>query len=99
MKPSGSWLDFLSDEDAAFLKRFLLASGSLKTLAELYGVTYPTIRLRLDRLIQKVEVIESHQDIDPFERHLRGVLAEGKVEPATFKEILTAYRRTSKKSP
>ena len=34
-----------------FIKKFLLASGSLKEVAGLYGVTYPTVRLRLDRLI------------------------------------------------
>ena len=45
------WIDELSDEDLAFLRRFLLASGTLKQLAEDYGISYPTVRLRLDRLI------------------------------------------------
>jgi hypothetical protein len=89
----GAWLDFLSDEDAAFLKRFILASGSLKELAQVYGVSYPTIRLRVDRLIQKIQVIEAHDDADPFERQLRGLLAEGKLDNATFREIFIAYRR------
>ncbi|MFR7651786.1 MAG: DUF2089 family protein, partial [Eggerthella lenta] len=31
----------LDDEDVAFVKRFLLASGSLKEVARQYGVTYP----------------------------------------------------------
>ena len=35
------WLDLLEDEDLAFLKRFVLASGSLKELAEAYGISYP----------------------------------------------------------
>lgn len=99
MKPSGKWLEFLNEEDSAFLQRFLLASGSLKDLADTYGVTYPTIRLRLDRLIQKVETLERHQDIDPFERYLRGLLAEGKLDAGLFKEILHAYRRTTQKKP
>ncbi|MSQ94547.1 MAG: DUF2089 family protein [Gemmataceae bacterium] len=47
------WIDLLEDEDVAFLKRFVLASGSLKELAEAYGLSYPTVRLRLDRLIAK----------------------------------------------
>ena len=38
--------------------KFLLASGSLKEVAGLYGVTYPTVRLRLDRLIQKIHLSE-----------------------------------------
>ena len=43
------WMADLDEEDAAFIKRFLLASGSLKEVAGQYGVTYPTVRLRLDR--------------------------------------------------
>ncbi len=39
-------------EDAAFLKNFALKSGSLKEIARLYQVSYPTVRLRLDKLIQ-----------------------------------------------
>lgn len=48
------WLSALEDEDLVFVKKFLLASGSLKEMARQYGVTYPTVRLRLDRLIQKI---------------------------------------------
>ena len=51
------WMVDLDDEDVAFVKRFLLASGSLKEVARQYGVTYPTVRLRLDRLIQKIRRI------------------------------------------
>lgn len=52
------WMAGLEDEDVAFIKKFLLASGSLKEVAGLYGVTYPTVRLRLDRLIQKIHLSE-----------------------------------------
>ena len=33
------WMVDLDDEDVAFVKRFLLASGSLKEVARQYGVT------------------------------------------------------------
>ena len=46
------WMAELEEEDVAFLKNFLLCSGSLKEIAGLYGVTYPTVRLRLDKIIQ-----------------------------------------------
>ena len=39
------WMADLEEEDLAFIKRFLLASGSLKEIAKQYGVTYPTVRL------------------------------------------------------
>ena len=41
------WMANLEDEDVVFIKKFLLASGSLKEIASQYGVTYPTVRLRL----------------------------------------------------
>ena len=46
------WMENLEDEDISFIKNFVLKSGSLKDIAEVYEVTYPTVRLRLDRLIE-----------------------------------------------
>jgi hypothetical protein len=41
------WMINLEDEDVTFIKKFILASGSLKDVANQYSVTYPTVRLRL----------------------------------------------------
>jgi len=68
-------------------------SGSLKALAAAYGVTYPTIRLRLDRLIQKLEIVEDQQITDDFERLVRTKFADGRIDAETLKAILTAYRK------
>lgn len=86
------WIDLLDDEDLAFLKRFVLASGSLKELAEAYGISYPTVRLRLDRLIQKIKVLDTLQPMSDFERGLRGLLAEGAIDPATLKKLLRLHQ-------
>jgi len=91
------WIESLSDEDINFLKRFLLTSGSLKALAQDYGVSYPTVRLRLDRLIEKVKVIESHEIQTEFERQLRVLYAERKIDLATLKKILNAHKRETGK--
>ena len=45
----------LSPEDQEFVVQFVLASGSLKKIAEVYGVSYPTVRSRLDRLIERLQ--------------------------------------------
>ena len=74
-----SWLAALDDEDVQFLKRFLLASGSLKELAEAYSVSYPTVRGRLDRLIAKVQAAEDAQGADPFERKLKLLVADDRL--------------------
>jgi hypothetical protein len=85
------WFDRLDDDDLAFLKRFVLASGSLKELAQAYGISYPTVRLRLDRLIAKIEVFDSHAPMSEFERTLRGLHADGKVDLPTLKTLLSAH--------
>jgi hypothetical protein len=83
----------LTDEDVAFVKRFVLASGSLKALAKDYGVSYPTIRLRLDLLIQKIGIYDSEEIASAFERELRAMVAEGKLDVATMNAILAAHER------
>lgn len=91
---SGSQRAFegLDDEDLAFIKRFILASGSLKELAAAYGVSYPTVRLRLDRLIQKFRLLDENRGDDPYERLLRVQFAEGKFDASTFQQLLAAYQ-------
>jgi hypothetical protein len=86
------WAETLDDDDLQFLRRFLLAEGSLKDLAAGYGVSYPTIRGRLDRLIAKVKAAESVTADDPFERKLRSLVADGKVPAGVAKELLAAHR-------
>jgi hypothetical protein len=93
-----SWVDALEEEDLAFMKRFILLSGSLKDLADAYGVSYPTLRLRLDRLIQKIKILDSQKIEDPYERLLRAQFADGKLDPATFKHLLNAYQQLRKGS-
>jgi hypothetical protein len=87
------WMEGLSEEDETFLKRFVLASGSLKALAQEYAVSYPTIRLRLDRLIEKIRVYDRQQPSTQVERELRAAYADGKVDYATFKRLMRAMQR------
>jgi hypothetical protein len=47
-----SRLASLPVEHQRFIEMFVLASGNLKEIAEQVGVSYPTIRSRLDKLIE-----------------------------------------------
>lgn len=53
-----AWIEQCTGEDLSFARRMILASGSLKELAAQHDVSYPTIRLRLDRLIEKIKLVE-----------------------------------------
>jgi hypothetical protein len=87
------WIELLSDEDRTFVKRFIFTSGSLKELAAAYGVTYPTVRLRLDRLIEKIKVFDKNDTTDDYERLLRGLYAEGRFDASTFRQLLKHYQQ------
>src|SRR5688500_10730896 len=90
------WIEAVDGEDLVFIKRFVLCSGSLKELAEAYGVSYPTVRLRLDRVIQKIRILEDMRVQDGYERLLRAQYADGKLETETFKRLLEAYQQQKK---
>jgi hypothetical protein len=86
------WIDALEEEDVSFIKRFVLASGSMKELATAYGISYPTVRLRLDRLIQKIKLLDRQDVTTPFERLLRMQHADGRIDRQTLKLLLDAHR-------
>src|SRR5216110_384829 len=88
-----AWVQDLDDEDLAFVKRFLLAGGSLKDLAAAYGLSYPTVRLRLDRLIEKIKLVDAAPEAGPFELRLRAAYADGLVNAETFHTLLEAHRK------
>ena len=56
------WITELEEEDLKFIKRFVLASGSLKEMADIYKVTYPTVRSRLNNVIQKIKLCEEKKE-------------------------------------
>ncbi len=86
------WIDRLCDEDLMFVKRFLLASGSLKDLAAVYGISYPTVRLRLDRLIERIKLFDSTEIHSEFERTARLLFTDGRIDLDTLKQLLLAHR-------
>ena len=87
------WVAELGDEDLAFVKKFILASGSLKEVASVYGVSYPTVRLRLDRLIQKIHLSET-TEADPYVSLVKRLAVDDKLDFDTAKVLITEYRKT-----
>lgn len=87
------WMAGLEEEDVAFIKKFILASGSLKEMAGQYGVTYPTVRLRLDRLIQKIRLTEDVA-ADPYIATIKRLAVNEKLDLDTAKVLIAEYKRT-----
>lgn len=81
----------LAEEDWQFLKRFLLASGSLKDLATEYEISYPTVRNRLDRLIEKIRAADRPGTDDQFKLYIRSLVIDGLLMAVVAKEILRRH--------
>jgi len=89
------WLKGMDEEDLYFVKRLVLASGSLKQLAQEYGVTYPTIRLRLDRLIEKIKIRdEAHENDDELSLLIKKMAINGEISKQTAKQLINVYWKT-----
>ena len=91
------WMSGLDDEDVTFVKKFLLSSGSLKDVANQYGVTYPTVRLRLDRLIQKIQMSESSVN-EPYISLIKRFAIDEKLDFDTAKILISEYKKTKGKN-
>lgn len=50
----------LSPDDQEFIQEFVKTSGSLKDMAAILKVSYPTVRNRLDEIIQKLKHNEAN---------------------------------------
>ncbi len=59
-------------EDQEFIIAFVKASGSLKEMARLLGLSYPTVRNRLDDIIERCNALDVSR-----ETHGRGPSTEG----------------------
>ena len=91
------WILALEQEDVTFLKNFVLKSGSLKEIAKLYGVSYPTVRLRLDKLIQKIELSDQKED-EPFSTFIKGLAVDSRIDLETAKIIIEKYKQEKEKN-
>jgi hypothetical protein len=48
----------LPSEDQVFISAFVVSHGSIKDMERLFGISYPTVKARLDRLAEKLNIVE-----------------------------------------
>ncbi|MBN8598726.1 MAG: DUF2089 family protein [Planctomycetes bacterium] len=88
-------LGALPREDQDLIVQLVLHSGSLKDLAASYDVSYPTIRNRLDRVIERLRVIVQSRKPDGVRELLAQMVERGEVSPAAARTIGEAMRTQS----
>lgn len=68
----------LSAEDQVFVTAFVRSHGSIKEMEQVFGVSYPTVKARLNRIAASLEFVE----VDPPAPDREGVierLARGEI--------------------
>jgi hypothetical protein len=67
----------LAPDDLTFVTAFVRSSGSLKAMAQLLGVSYPTVRNRLDEILQKLDALG--RGVDKRRHEILDALENGKM--------------------
>lgn len=88
----------LEAADQDLVLELVLCSGSLKELAKRRQVSYPTIRLRLNRLIVRLEAAQTDQPLDPMAEILADLVERGEMTLAAAKSALAIHRQTIRRS-
>lgn len=87
-----NWILSLDIEDIEFIKNFVINSGSLKEIAKFYGVSYPTVRIRLDKLIQKIKLNNSAEN-EEFISFIKKLSIDDRISLEDAKMIIDKYKK------
>ncbi|MFD2683256.1 DUF2089 family protein, partial [Bacillus seohaeanensis] len=74
-----------------FIRKFILNSGSLKEVAKIYEVSYPTVRTKLDKLIKKVELNSKKEDVE-FINMVKNLVIDERISLDVAKVIIEKYK-------
>ncbi|PEO10428.1 DUF2089 family protein [Bacillus wiedmannii] len=87
-----NWILALENEDLEFVKNLVLHSGSLKEIAKIYEVSYPTVRLKLDRLIDKIKMNDAVEN-EEFIKFIKNLSIDDRISVEDAKLIIEKYKQ------
>ena len=70
----------LSAEDQVFVAAFVRSHGSIKEMEQVFGVSYPTVKARLNRIAEALQFVEI--DPAPSRSELLDRLSRGEITAA-----------------
>ena len=62
----------LSAEDQVFVMAFVRCHGSIKAMEEMFGISYPTVKNRLNRIARRLQFVET-VEASPDEEAIGGL--------------------------
>lgn len=78
----------IAPNDQVFVAAFIRCHGSIKKMETLFGVSYPTIKARLNRLAEQLSFVEIDEDAPPPTTDVLGRLERGEIDPDQALELL-----------
>ena len=84
----------LPSADQDLITQLTLHSGSLKALAKTFGVSYPTIRRRLDEVIERLQTIVEGREPEPMNELLADLVRRGEITPSAARDVRDLHRTT-----
>ncbi len=93
---AGHPLGKLPRDDLDLIVELVRRSGSLKALASVYDVSYPTIRTRLDRVIERLELAVKGQTPDPVAELLATLVERGEMSASGARAVRDLVRSVTR---
>ncbi|GEK59965.1 hypothetical protein CHL76_14625 [Marinococcus halophilus] len=91
-----AWIRALDEESLEFIRQFVTSSGSLKEVARLYEVSYPTVRNKLNIIIEKINA-HHLQEEQEFITMIRNLVIDDKISLDIAKKIIDQYKKDQQK--
>jgi hypothetical protein len=74
----------LTAEDQIFVAAFLKSHGSIKEMEQVFGVSYPTVKARLNRIAGQLEFVDTNPaPLAPARNDILDRLERGEIDAAT----------------
>ncbi len=95
-------LSMLADEDQVFVAAFVRSHGSIKQMEQLFGVSYPTVKNRLNRIATALPFVDVHPtDQNASEHSISSILdrvERGEISAAEAAATLAPKRKRQESS-
>jgi len=80
----------LNLEDQVFVTAFVRSHGSIKEMERIFGVSYPTIKARLNRIAEGLEFVDTNPS--PSQGEILERLKQGEISPEDAIQALEALK-------
>lgn len=87
-----SWILSLDQGGCGIHQKFVMNSGSLKEIAKVYEVSYPTVRIKLDRLIEKIKLNDAAEN-EEFIQFIKKLSIDDRINLEEAKLIIEKYKK------